>query len=156
MSADEPFGEPVELGPTINTDDFEGGPALSTDNTTLLFHANRPGGLGGNDLWMAQLEPPHAPEPESGGSRSPRKGDPDDGKSSQPDEPNGAGEDSAGNIRTWTDTTGKTVEAAFVDVKDDTVRLRLPNGNIAEVPLERLAKQDQAYVAEQAEQSVSP
>jgi hypothetical protein len=155
-SADEPFGEPFELGSTINTDDFEGGPALSTDNTTLLFHANRPGGLGGHDLWMAAIEPPKAPEVEGGVLRSPREVDPDNANSSQSDKLSGSGEDTAGDIRTWTDTSGKTVEAAIVDVKDGTVRLRLPDGKIASVALDRLCDEDRAYIGEQTEQNDAP
>jgi hypothetical protein len=54
-------------------------------------------------------------------------------------------------LRTWTATSGETVEAALVKFDDGLVYLRLPGGNIASVPLEKLSKQDQAYVAGQAE-----
>ena len=52
------FGEPVNLGPTVNTSDWEGGPALSSDGLTLFFASDRPGGQGGKDLWMARIERP--------------------------------------------------------------------------------------------------
>ncbi|MHC4517188.1 MAG: LamG-like jellyroll fold domain-containing protein [Planctomycetota bacterium] len=50
---DEPWGEPVNLGPPVNTSDREGGPRLSADDLSLLFHSNRPGGSGGTDLHIA-------------------------------------------------------------------------------------------------------
>ena len=64
--------------------------------------------------------------------------------------------DSANRLRTWTDTSGNTVEAAFVKMEDGKVHLRRQDGRIAQVPLEKLSQQDQTHVAEQAERSVSP
>lgn len=47
-------------------------------------------------------------------------------------------------FRTWTDNTGtSTVEAAFVELKDGSVRLRKRDGRVGIVPLARLSKQDQ-------------
>jgi hypothetical protein len=37
----------------INTAANDGAPALSSDGETLFFYSNRPGGHGGNDLYMA-------------------------------------------------------------------------------------------------------
>ncbi|NQT14659.1 MAG: PD40 domain-containing protein, partial [Planctomycetes bacterium] len=51
-SSDGPFGRPVNLGPTVNSSSYEGGPALSSDGLTLLFHSSRSGGKGSRDLWM--------------------------------------------------------------------------------------------------------
>ena len=48
----EPWSIPVNVGPTVNTPYFDGAPALSYDGTTLYFFSNRPGGLGGNDLYV--------------------------------------------------------------------------------------------------------
>jgi Tol biopolymer transport system component len=45
---------PVNLGPPINTTFADLGPSLSPDGHLLFFHSNRPGGLGGNDIWMAR------------------------------------------------------------------------------------------------------
>jgi len=47
-----PWSTPVNLGPTVNTTFFDGAAALSFDGTTLYFFSNRPGGSGGNDIWM--------------------------------------------------------------------------------------------------------
>jgi WD40 repeat protein len=46
------WSTPVNLGPTINTADDDGGPALSCDGTTLYFYSTRPGGFGGRDLYV--------------------------------------------------------------------------------------------------------
>jgi hypothetical protein len=48
----DPWSTPVNLGPTVNTTAFDGAAALSFDGTTLYFFSNRPGGSGGNDIWM--------------------------------------------------------------------------------------------------------
>jgi Tol biopolymer transport system component len=53
----DPWGEPVNLGPTVNSSAGEGGPSISADGRTLffggyLFGAIRPGGYGGADLWV--------------------------------------------------------------------------------------------------------
>src|SRR5438445_152331 len=48
---------PVNLGPTINTPAFlESGPALSKDGLSLYFYSNRPGGVGGFDMYMSELQ----------------------------------------------------------------------------------------------------
>ena len=44
---------PVNLGYPVNTRYWESTPCLSTDNRTLLFASNRPGGIGGMDIWMS-------------------------------------------------------------------------------------------------------
>lgn len=58
---DAPWGEPINLGSTVNTGASEGYPSISADGLTLFFSevfgstASRPlrtGGLGGQDLWM--------------------------------------------------------------------------------------------------------
>ncbi len=43
---------PVNLGPPVNTQFAEGGPALSWDATTLYFYSDRPGGSGLWDLYV--------------------------------------------------------------------------------------------------------
>lgn len=51
--------------------------------------------------------------------------------------------------RTWTDSTGKfQVDAELVEVQDGTVVLRRADGRTVRVPLKRLSKSDQQYVAE--------
>ncbi len=53
-SVDAPWGTPQNLGPTINSASSEVGPALSVDGHRLYFASNRPGGLGGNDIWVSR------------------------------------------------------------------------------------------------------
>jgi Tol biopolymer transport system component len=50
------WSAPVNLGPTINTSFNENGPALSKDGLSLYFNSNRPGGFGGNDIWVSQRD----------------------------------------------------------------------------------------------------
>ncbi len=52
------WGQPVNLGPTVNSSASEGYPSISTDGLTLFFSDHpvnatyRPGGYGGTDIWM--------------------------------------------------------------------------------------------------------
>lgn len=49
-------------------------------------------------------------------------------------------------IRSWTDTQGRKVEAAFGGVQNDSVLLKLANGQTVPFPLARLSTEDQAFV----------
>ena len=49
--ADFTFGEPTNLGPTVNTPGHDYRPNISTDGLDLYFHSDRPGGNGDYDLW---------------------------------------------------------------------------------------------------------
>ena len=54
---DDPWSEPVNLGPTVNGLDSAWEsycPAISADGLVLFFSCNRPGGSGGEDLWMTR------------------------------------------------------------------------------------------------------
>ena len=51
-NVDEPWGEPKILGSNVNTASNEDSAALSRDGHWLFFASNRPGGLGGLDLWV--------------------------------------------------------------------------------------------------------
>ena len=53
-SIDEQFGNPVNLGPLLNSEADDGAPFLSSDGSELWFSSRRPGGLGGNDLYMTR------------------------------------------------------------------------------------------------------
>ena len=59
------WSTPINLGPTVNSAAFDGAPALSFDGTTLYFFSARPGGFGGNDLYVttrARLRGPDVAE----------------------------------------------------------------------------------------------
>jgi hypothetical protein len=50
----EPWGPPQNLGPKINTPFDEGAPTLSIDGHRMYFASNRPGGFGGNDIYVSR------------------------------------------------------------------------------------------------------
>jgi hypothetical protein len=52
--ASSEWSEPVNLGPVINSASLDAQPNLSTDGLSLYFTSGRPGGQGGNDLWVAR------------------------------------------------------------------------------------------------------
>lgn len=52
-SRSSPWEAPVNLGPPVNTSFTDGAPSLSPDGHLLFIHSNRPGSLGGNDIWVA-------------------------------------------------------------------------------------------------------
>ena len=53
-SPDSPWAPPVNIGPPVNTPFLDGAPALSADGHLLFIHSNRPGALGGIDIWVAR------------------------------------------------------------------------------------------------------
>jgi hypothetical protein len=62
----DPWGSPINLGPTINSSARDGyaGLSISADGLSLYFTSNRPGGLGGYDIWVtrrAMVSAPWAP-----------------------------------------------------------------------------------------------
>jgi hypothetical protein len=48
----EPWGEPVNLGPTVNSPAFDARPHLLGNGLLLFFESDRPGGSGDVDLYM--------------------------------------------------------------------------------------------------------
>jgi hypothetical protein len=48
------WSEPVNLGALINSPGLDQGPELSGDDLALYFSSGRPGGHGGNDIWVAR------------------------------------------------------------------------------------------------------
>src|SRR2546426_10908058 len=54
--ASSEWSEPVNLGPVVNSSALDANAGLSPDEHTLYFISNRPGGLGGNDIWMSRRE----------------------------------------------------------------------------------------------------
>jgi hypothetical protein len=53
-TASDPWGPPQSLGPNINTPFDEGAPSLSIDGHRMYFASNRPGGFGGNDIYVSR------------------------------------------------------------------------------------------------------
>jgi len=49
------WGQPFNLGAPVNSIYWESQPAISPDGNTLYFVSNRPGGIGGYDVWKTQL-----------------------------------------------------------------------------------------------------
>jgi hypothetical protein len=47
------FGEPVNLGPPVNTEHHEGDTYVAPDESWLVVTSRRPGGIGGGDLYVA-------------------------------------------------------------------------------------------------------
>ncbi|MBS2024296.1 MAG: PD40 domain-containing protein, partial [Deltaproteobacteria bacterium] len=47
---------PRPLGPVVNSTSWEGQPALSPDQRTLVFASRRPGGFGKSDLWITHKD----------------------------------------------------------------------------------------------------
>lgn len=48
-----PWDPPENLGSVINTPFTEGGPSFSRDGHWLFFNSDRPGGVGGTDMWVS-------------------------------------------------------------------------------------------------------
>jgi len=51
--ADFTFGERVNLGPVVNSPYYDGDPFIAPDGLSLYFDSTRPGGLGGEDIWVS-------------------------------------------------------------------------------------------------------
>ena len=55
---DGEYSEPENLGTSINTDNYEEyAPYIDPDESYLIFASNRPGGFGGNDLYISFHNP---------------------------------------------------------------------------------------------------
>jgi hypothetical protein len=51
---DDPWGEPENLGPIINTEEHDGQASISADGLMLFFFSMRPENIGSGDLWYAR------------------------------------------------------------------------------------------------------
>jgi Tol biopolymer transport system component/serine/threonine protein kinase len=63
-TANGPWGDPVNLGPVVNSSYSEAVPFRSPDALLLFYNSLRPGGYGGIDVWMtrrASLSDPWGP-----------------------------------------------------------------------------------------------
>lgn len=54
-TSDGKWSDPANLRSPVNSKSWESQPSISADGQTLFFSSNRPGGLGGKDLWMSRL-----------------------------------------------------------------------------------------------------
>jgi hypothetical protein len=54
-SEDEPWGEPVNVGAPVNSAANDFCPTLARDGHTFYFVSNRPGGCGGDDLYVTRF-----------------------------------------------------------------------------------------------------
>lgn len=55
----DPWGEPVNLGPVVNSDDYDNHPSISPDGLTLYFDSRRPAAgdsFGFNDIYMTHRD----------------------------------------------------------------------------------------------------
>jgi len=52
----DPWGEPANLGPNVNSAASDAYPSISSDGRVLFFNSNRPGSYhpNGNDIWMTK------------------------------------------------------------------------------------------------------
>ncbi len=53
-TTEEPWKEPINLGPIVNSTADDSGQIISGDNLTLFFHSMRSGGYGGHDLYITK------------------------------------------------------------------------------------------------------
>ncbi|HUU18654.1 MAG TPA: hypothetical protein VMW72_16010 [Sedimentisphaerales bacterium] len=53
LSADDPWGPPVNMGTPFNSGSPDISPTISHDGLTFIFASKRSGGLGDYDLWMS-------------------------------------------------------------------------------------------------------
>jgi outer membrane protein OmpA-like peptidoglycan-associated protein len=51
------WSEPVKLPAPVNSDHHESSAAYSPDGNTIYFVSNRPGGMGGRDIWSSTILP---------------------------------------------------------------------------------------------------
>lgn len=54
-----PWGTPVNLGTVVNSASMDRLRSISADGRILLFQSNRPGGVGGNDIWATTRSRPN-------------------------------------------------------------------------------------------------
>ena len=61
-SSDGPeWSAPVNLGPVVNSPAGDQNPAVLADELTLYFQSDRPGGVGGIDIWVTRRASRHSP-----------------------------------------------------------------------------------------------
>ena len=58
---EDSWGQPVNLGPTVNSSALDGAPRISSDGLELYFPSGRFGGYGSDDIWLTRRETRDAP-----------------------------------------------------------------------------------------------
>jgi Tol biopolymer transport system component len=56
---DSPWETPQNIGPVINTSGSDNTPSLSPDGLTMFFNSNKPGGVGGQDIYLSTRTDPN-------------------------------------------------------------------------------------------------
>ena len=56
QTASDPWPEPVNLGPTINSSEWDVGPCISANGLRLYFHSSGHGGEGSGDIFVSTRE----------------------------------------------------------------------------------------------------
>ena len=51
---EDEWGEPVNIGPIVNSNTYTQSPSISSDGLALFFESNQPGGVGNSDIWMTR------------------------------------------------------------------------------------------------------
>lgn len=51
---DDPWDQPMNLGPPVNGSAWDGSPSISFDGLELYFSSRRPGGYGSDDIWVSR------------------------------------------------------------------------------------------------------
>ena len=64
----EGWTQAANLGPVINSSSDENAPEIASDNKTLTFASNRPGGFGGFDIYVTKFRLNIFTEPKNAGS----------------------------------------------------------------------------------------
>jgi hypothetical protein len=54
---DDDWGEPVNLGPNVNTSGYEMGPCISADGCTLYFQSGQNRGITNQEIWQVSVDP---------------------------------------------------------------------------------------------------
>ena len=60
-TTNDPWSEPVNLGPIVNSPSWDRGPDISSDGLRLFFDSDRPGGYGEKDIWLTTRTTTEAP-----------------------------------------------------------------------------------------------
>lgn len=57
VNQDGKWSKPRNLGPPVNSKDWESQPSLSADGNELYFASRRAGTIGGSDIWVSRRQP---------------------------------------------------------------------------------------------------